>query len=66
MKSVALYQQVRLITDKHLEKGLKKGAIGIVLEKYDDEHYEIEWFDNNYNSITFCSFHIDDFEVIDD
>ncbi len=66
MKSVTLYQQVRLITDKYLEKGLKKGVIGIVLEKYDDEHYEIEWFDNNDNSITFCSFHIDDFEVVDD
>ena len=64
MKQIALYQTVRLITDKYLEQGLKKGVEGIVLEKWDDENYEIQWFDDHGNTITFCSFHINDFEPI--
>lgn len=65
MKKILLYQNVRLITDKYIAEGLKKGISGIVLEKYDEEHFEIEWHDDLGNSIACFAFSINDFEVIE-
>lgn len=65
MNKVSLYQNVRLITDRYVEDGLKIGMTGIVLEKYDDEHFEIEWFNDSGNSVALFAFSINDFEVIE-
>ena len=65
MKKVSLYQNVKLITDKYVKEGLKIGMTGIVLEKYDDEHFEIEWYDDSGNSVTNFAFSVNDFEVIE-
>ncbi len=64
MKKISLYQKVKLITNKYIDEGLKKDMIGIVLEKYNDEYFEIEWHDNRGNSIACFAFHINDFEAI--
>lgn len=66
MKKVSLYQTVRLVTNRFLDKGFKSGMIGVVLEQYDEEHFEIEFFDDFGNWVGCLAFHIDDIEVIDD
>lgn len=63
---IELYQSVRLITDKYAGEGLTKGMIGTILERYDDENYEVEWYDAAGNTVTFFAFHVKDFEVIQD
>lgn len=66
MKKVSLFQTVRLLTNKHLDTGFKAGMTGVVLDQYDDENFELECFDDFENSVGCISFHIDDFEIIDD
>ncbi len=64
MRKIKLYQTVKLITDKYEESGLKRGTLGTVLEIYDEENFEIEWYDTLGNVIYMCAFNIVDFEVI--
>ena len=66
MKKVSLYQTVRIVTDRCLAQGFKVGMVGTVLEEYDEENFEIECFDDFGNWVGCFSFHISDFEVIDD
>lgn len=66
MKKVSLYQTVRIVTDRRLAQGFKVGMVGTVLEQYDEENFEIECFDDLGNWVGCVSFHISDFEVIDD
>ena len=66
MKKVSLYQTVRLVTNRHLDQGFKVGMIGVVLEQYDEENFEIECFDNFGKWVGCISFNINEFEVIDD
>ncbi len=37
------FQMVRLLTDKYIDEGIKKGNIGVILEDYDGENFEVEW-----------------------
>ena len=39
--------------------------LGTILEIYDEDNYEIEWYDDFGNVVLMCSFKIDDFEVLD-
>ena len=64
MEIIKLYQTVKLITDKYEDNGLKKGTIGTILEIYNEETFEIEWYDLLGNVIYMCAFNINDFEVI--
>jgi len=64
MREIKLYQTVKLITDKYEENGLKRGTLGTILEIYDEENFEIEWYDTLGNVIYMCAFNVADFEVI--
>ena len=64
MLEIKLYQTVKLITDKYEENGLKRGTLGTILEIYDEENFEIEWYDTLRNVIYMCAFNIADFDVI--
>ena len=64
MLEIKLYQTVKLITDKYEENGLKRGTLGTILEIYDEENFEIEWYDTLGNVIYMCAFNIADFDVI--
>ena len=65
MKKPRQYQSVMLTTNKYIDDNLKKGMLGTILEVYDDENYEIEWYDDLGNVIWMCAFHIDDFDVLE-
>ena len=45
------YSRVILLTDMYLNDGVKKGAIGYVIERYPNEQYEVEFSDGNGISI---------------
>lgn len=65
MKKIKQYQSVRLITHKYTNENLRFGMLGTILEIYDEDNYEIEWYDDLGNVVLMCSFKIDDFEVLD-
>jgi hypothetical protein len=46
------YTRVRLISDRYEAEGASRGAIGYIIEMYDDGAYELEFSDAN--GITFA------------
>ena len=57
------YQKVRLLTDKYIAEGIRTRDIGVILEKYDDRNYEIEFSDENGITIALFAFPIDELEL---
>jgi len=57
------FQKVRLLTDKYLEDGIKSGDIGFIVEKYDEEHFEVDFSDKDGTTICIFSFPIDELEL---
>jgi hypothetical protein len=41
--TVQPYSTVRLLTDRYRDRGIEPGAIGVVLEVYGNEAYELEF-----------------------
>jgi len=37
------FQKVRLMTDKYVDEGVKKGDIGVILEVYDENNFEVDF-----------------------
>ena len=50
---MVLFQCVRLLTDRYAARGVKKGDIGVILEVYDESHFEIEFSDARGRTIAF-------------
>ena len=40
------FQRVRLLTDIYIDDGVKTGDIGVILEDYDGENFEVEFSDD--------------------
>ena len=64
MEKIELYQTVRLVTEKYENDGLHKGMIGTILEQWDEENFEIEWYDNKGDVVTIFSFRREEFELV--
>jgi hypothetical protein len=59
------FQKVRLKTDKYISDGIKKGDIGVILEDYDGENYEVEFSDKNGITIALFAFPEEDIELVE-
>jgi hypothetical protein len=59
------YQKVRLLTDKYIDKGIRTGDVGVILEKYNDRHFEVEFSDENGITIALFAFSIDELELVE-
>jgi len=59
-----LFQKVKLLTDKYVHEGINKGDIGVILEDYDGENFEVEFSDSNGITIALFAFHKDEIEVV--
>jgi len=59
------YQKVRLMTDKYIGDGIKKGDVGVILENYDGNNYEVEFSDENGITIALFAFPKEDIEPIE-
>jgi hypothetical protein len=44
---LAPYSRIRLVTDVYESEGVSVGAIGYIIEVYNDAAYEIEFSDDN-------------------
>lgn len=45
------YTRVRLLTDDYEKEGVSGGAVGYVIETYDDGTYEVEFSDSDGTSV---------------
>ncbi len=59
------YKVVRLLTDKYIDDGIKKGDIGTILEAYDGGHYEVEFCDENGKTIALFAFPEGELELVE-
>lgn len=59
-----LYQKVKLLTNRYIKEGLKKGDMGVILEIYDDNNFEVEFFDANGFTIALFAFPENELEPI--
>lgn len=59
------YQKVKLLTDKYLDEGIKKGDIGVILEDYDGENFEVEFSDDKGITIALFAFPKDELELVE-
>jgi len=50
------FKKARLLTEKYIRDGLKKGDIGFILQDNGDDSYEVEFCEINGITITFFSF----------
>lgn len=64
MKTDELYKTVQLTTNKYADDGLHKGMIGTILEKHNDDTYEIEWYNDKGEVVNFFAFNKCDFVII--
>lgn len=65
MSKMKPFQKVRLLTDKYVDEGINKGDIGVILEDYDGENFEVEFSDNNGITIALFAFSINEVEPIE-
>ena len=56
-----LYQRVKVINNTYFENGIKKGAIGYIIEQYDDK-YEIEF--SNQDGSTYAIQVMDEKDIV--
>lgn len=59
------YQKVRLLTNKYIDEGIKNGDIGVILENYDDNNFEVEFFDKNGITIALFAFPKEELELVE-
>lgn len=59
---IPIYSPIRLLTNRYLENGVKKGDYGVVIEVYDDA-YEVEFMDEKGNTIDWFSVKPDEIEL---
>ena len=57
------FQHVRLLTDKYISEGIKKGDVGVILEDYDGKNFEVEFSDKNGITIALFAFPKDELEL---
>ncbi len=58
------YSRVQIVTDRYRSDGVPCGTVGIILDVYDNEAYEVEFFDDDGTSITFFSVQRDEVKLV--
>jgi len=56
------YSIVRLLTNRYQDRGVSAGAIGVILEIYDDEAYEVEFSREDGTTIAWFAVQQDEVE----
>ena len=56
------YSTVRLLTNRYQDRGVSAGAIGVILEVYDDEAYEVEFSREDGTTIAWFAVQQDEVE----
>lgn len=66
MKILEKYQRVKMLNDKYISDGIKKNAIGYILEIYDEKYCEVEFSAEDGSTIAIQAINSGDFIIIDD
>jgi cell shape-determining protein MreC len=64
--SLENYSRVVLLTDRHQDQGVKIGAIGYIIEIYDDGNYEVEFSDSDGFTIAQLVLRSDEVELAEE
>ena len=59
------YQKVKMLNNTYISDGIKKNAIGYILEIYDEEYCEVEFSSEDGSTIAVQAINKNDFVVID-
>ena len=59
------YQRIQMLNNNYCQDGIFKGAIGYILNVYDDNYCEVEFSDGEGITYALQSIDIKDFIVID-
>ena len=57
------YDRVRIITNDHKDEGVSEGAVGYVIETYDDGDYEVEFSDPGGTTLALLALNESDLEL---
>ena len=63
--SIPIYSPIKLLTNRYLENGVKKGDYGVIIEVYEDG-YEVEFIDERGNTIDWFSVKPDEVEMVEE
>lgn len=53
------------MTDKYVDEGIKAGDIGVILEDYDGNNFEVEFSDSNGITIALFAFPKEELELVE-
>lgn len=62
---IPIYSPIKLLTNRYLKSGVKKGDYGVIIEVYDNA-YEVEFMDEEGNTIDWFSVKSDEVEMIEE
>lgn len=62
--TLPLFSEVRLITDRYKDDGLKIGDLGVIVEVYGDEAYEVDFSDEQGITIACLAVQKDEVELM--
>ena len=59
------YKRVKMLNNKYIADGIVKGAVGYILEIYDQNYCEVEFSAENGSTIAVQAINREDFTVIE-
>ena len=60
------YSKVKLLTDNYVNDGVHIGDTGYVVEVYEGKGYEVEFMDEQGNTINSFGVHLDEVEAVEE
>ena len=63
--SLPQFSSIRLLNDEHLDQGVSRGAVGVILDVYESGDYEVEFSRPDGTTISWFSVHPEEVEPID-
>jgi hypothetical protein len=64
--ALANYSRVRLLTDRHQDEGVTIGAVGYIIEVYNDSAYEVEFSDDQGTTLAQLVLQPDEIELCEE
>ena len=58
------FQTVRLVTNDYLNLGVSKNSLGVILEVYENDYYEVEFCNEKGETLLLQSFNKKELEIV--
>jgi hypothetical protein len=63
--SLPQFSSIRLLNDEHIDQGVLRGAVGVILDVYETGDYEVEFSRPDGTTISWFAVHPDEVEPLD-